>query len=126
MRCLVFKICAIKVGQFRQNMVKKSNFSENMRTPVLLNPDGEITSTLHYFSLKLHHLASRMIPIDTHFFIPIPSKTRFCKTLSDFCAKLAIFQNQPAPKGLTILFTRQLVTKSGRRYVILQQLFSIF
>ena len=100
MRCLVFKICAIKVGQFCQNMVKKSNFSENTRTPVLLNPDGEITSTLHYFSLKLHHLASRMTPIDTHSFTPIPSKTRFCKTLSNLCEKLVIFQNNSVLKGL--------------------------
>jgi len=100
MRCLVFKIYAIKVGQFCQNMVKKWTFSENMRTPVLLTPGGDTTSTLHYFCLKLHHFTSQMTPIDTHFFIPIPSKTRFCKTLSDFCAKLATFQNHSAAKGL--------------------------
>jgi len=102
MRCLVFKIYAIKVGQFCQNMVKKWTFSENMRTRVLLTPDGETTSTLHYFCLKLHHFTSQMTPIGTHFFIPIPSKTRFCKTLSDFCAKLATFQNHSAAKGLII------------------------
>ena len=79
--CSVLEIYAIKVGQFGQNMVKKSTFSENMRTPVPLTPDGETTSTLHYFCLKLHHFASRMTPIDTHFFILIPSKTRFAKAL---------------------------------------------
>ena len=86
--CLVFEIYAIKVGKFGPNMVKRI-----MLTTLPLSPDGEITSTLHYFCIKLHHFASRMTPIDTHFFIPIPSKTRFCKTLSNLCAKLVIFQN---------------------------------
>jgi len=99
-RCLVLEIYAIKVGQFCQNMVKKSNFSENTPTPVPLTPDGETTSTPHYFCLKLHHFAFRMTPIDTHSFISIPSKTRFCKTLSDFCAKFATFQNHSTVKGL--------------------------
>ena len=71
-----------------------------MRTPVPITPDGETTSTLHYFWLELHHFAFRMTPIDTHFFIPIPSKTRFCKTLSNFSSKLATFQFLPAAKGL--------------------------
>ena len=100
MRCLIFEIYAIKVGQFCQNLVKEAPFSENMRTFVPLTSDGEITSSLHYFSLNLHHFTSRMTPMDTHFFIPIPSKTRFCKTLSNFSSKLATFQFLPAAKGL--------------------------
>jgi len=73
-------------------MVKNATFSEKMRTNVLLNPDGETTSTLHYFCIKLHHFAYRMTPIGTHSFISNPRKTRFCKTLSNLCAKLATFQ----------------------------------
>ena len=81
-------------------MVKRSTFSEKMLTTLPLSPDGEITSTLHYFCIKLHHFASRMTPIDTHFYIPIPSKTRFGKTLSNLCSKLATFHGNPVAKGL--------------------------
>ena len=73
-----------------------------MRTPVPLTSDGETTSTLHHFCLKLHHFAFRMTPIDTHFFIPNTSKTRFCKTVLNFPAKLATFQLKPAAKGLKL------------------------
>ena len=98
-QCLILEIYAIKVWQLCQNMVKRSTFSENMHTPVLLTPDGETTSSLHHFCLKLHHFASQMTPIDTHFFILIPSKTR-CKTLSNLCAKLATFHGKSGAKGL--------------------------
>ena len=75
-----------------------------MCTPVPNPTDGESPSTLHYFCLKLHHFTFRMTPIDTHFFIPIPSKKRICKTLSNFSSKLATFQFLPAAKGLIILY----------------------
>ena len=111
MRFLVFKIYAIKVWQFGQNMVKKWTFSENMRTPVRLTSDGETTSTLHYFPLKLHHFASRMIPIDTHLFIPIPfpSKMIFAKPYPIFVQNLLYFKMAAAAKGLrnvTTIFLR--------------------
>jgi len=82
-----------------------------MRTPVRLTSDGETTSTLHYFSLKLHHFASRMIPIDTHFFIPIPSKTIFAKPYQIFVQNLLFFKMAvaAAAKGLrnvTTIFLR--------------------
>ena len=92
-RCLVLEIYAIKVGQFCQNMVKKSNFSENTPTPVPLTPEGETTSTPHFY-LKLHHFTFRMTPSDTHSFISIQSQTRFCKTLSDFYLIYLVFQFQ--------------------------------
>ena len=94
MRCLVFKIYAIKVGQFFKHMVKKWTFSENMHTPVRLTSDGETTSTLHYFPLKPHHFASRMTPIVTHFFHFDSQVGRLFANPyeSNVCAKLATFQ----------------------------------
>ena len=71
-----------------------------MRNPVTITPDGETTSTLHYFCLKLHHFAFRMTSIDTHFLILIPSRMRFGKTLSNFCAELATFHRNAELKGL--------------------------
>jgi len=96
-------IWCLVLGKSGQNMVKRAIFSENMRTTLPLTPDGETTSTLYYFCIKLRHFASRMTPIDTHSFIPIPSKTRFCNTLSNLCAKLVIFQKNSVPKGLKML-----------------------
>ena len=75
-------------------------------------PDGETTSTLHYFSVRLHDGTYRMTPMDTHSFIPIPSKTCFCKTLSNLGAKLATFQNH---SSLTLLTKFLLLMETTRK-----------
>ena len=59
--CLVFAIYAIKVGKFDG----KVDLFGKMLTTLPLSPDGETTSTLHYFCIKLHHFAYRTTPIDT-------------------------------------------------------------